>query len=60
MELWRGTESAKSLPRGCLGGFVHVRMPRSKYIAIGAHFPDPIAEGLAAAEAAVSSDELQE
>lgn len=48
VELWRGTESGKAIPEGCMSGVVHVRMPRSKYIGIGAHFPDPIAEGLMA------------
>lgn len=48
-ELWRGSDSGKAIPEGCMGGVVYVRMPRSKYIAIGAHFPDPIAQGLAAA-----------
>lgn len=48
MELWRGTDPAKSLPEGCLGGVVYLRMPRSKYTGIGVYFPNPIAEGLMA------------
>lgn len=46
VEVWEGTESALSLPKGTLGGFVEVRMPRSKYVALGTSNTDPIVQGL--------------
>ena len=42
VEAWEKTPSALTLPHGCLGGFVELLMPRSKYDALGTSNADPI------------------
>lgn len=45
-ELWRESLEDPSLYARCSSGVVTVRMPRSKFQAITAYYPDPIAQGL--------------
>jgi len=48
VEAWEKTPHAAALPHGCMGGFVELRMPRSKYVALGTSNADPIVRGMLA------------